>query len=306
MDLTQMRYFIKVAECRNITRAAQELYISQPTLSRSIAAAEEEAGVLLLDRTSRPISLTYAGQRYYETAKQILALSTDLSNQFRDISDCRIGRIILGASAQRSAHTLPAVLPRFWEKYPGVEIETLEGDAAHLEEALLHGKVDLIVFPDQTELSANDRIETVVLGPEEFVLVCAKGALSPDYLLPGHTDTVDLGKFRDQPFVLQKPGEGSRRMCNRIFQQYGFAPRVAFECDGSELTIRLAAAGVGFTMVTSKVADLHLKSVDVDLYSIADPPIQWNILAAFRKGRYKTKAEQYLLSLLVEFYQNDR
>ena len=118
MDLDQMRYFVAVAECRSITKAAQQLYISQPSLSRSIAAAEEEAGVLLLDRTSRPISLTYAGQRCYETAKQILALSTDLSNQFRDISDCRIGRIILGASAQRSAHTLPAVLPRFWESTP--------------------------------------------------------------------------------------------------------------------------------------------------------------------------------------------
>ena len=72
MDLDQMRYFIAVAECRSVTKAAQQLYISQPSLSRCIAAVEEEAGTLLLDRTSRPLSLTFAGQQYYATAKKML------------------------------------------------------------------------------------------------------------------------------------------------------------------------------------------------------------------------------------------
>ena len=63
MDLDQMRYFVTVADCHSITKAAQQLYISQPSLSRSTAAVEEEAGTLLLDRTTRPLSLTFAGQR---------------------------------------------------------------------------------------------------------------------------------------------------------------------------------------------------------------------------------------------------
>jgi len=86
MDLDQMRYFIAVAECRSVTKAAQHFYISQPSLSRCIAAVEEEAGTLLLDRTSRPLSLTFAGQQYYATAKKMLELNDDLNRQLKDIT----------------------------------------------------------------------------------------------------------------------------------------------------------------------------------------------------------------------------
>ena len=304
MDLDQMRYFVAVAECRSITKAAQQLYISQPSLSRSIAAAEEEADTLLLDRTSRPLSLTYAGQLYYDTARQILALSTDLTLQFHDISDCRIGRITIGASSQRSAYTLPAVLPKFLERYPGVEINTYEDDSAHLEQALLRGQVDLVVFPDQTALQANDLIDTVVLGPEEFVLACGEGVLHRDSCLDGYAHTVDLAKLQEQPFVLLKQGHGSRRMCDKLFRQYGITPKIALECDSNGLALRMASAKVGLAMVPRKVVDMHAGSVAVNTFSLSNPPTQWNILAAFRKGRYQTKAEQYLLSLLLDFYQS--
>ena len=297
-----MRYFVAVAECRSITKAAQQLYISQPSLSRSIAAAEEEAGVLLLDRTSRPLSLTYAGQRCYETARQILALSTDLTLQFHDIGECRSGRIMLGASSQRFAYTLPAVLPRFLEKYPGVEITTCEEDSAHLEQALLRGQVDLIIFPDQTELQANDLIDTVVLGPEEFVLVCGEGGLGPEFCLDGDPHTVDFAKLAEQPFVLLKQGHGSRRMCDKVFRQYGFSPRVAFECDSNGLALRMAAANVGLAMVPRNTVNMYAGSVTVQAFSLSDPPLEWNVLASFRRGRYQTRAEQYLLSLLLEYY----
>ena len=103
MDLDQMRYFIAVAECRSVTKAAQQLYISQPSLSRCIAAVEEEAGTLLLDRTSRPLSLTFAGQQYYATAKKMLELNDDLNRQLKDITDCSSGQIIIGCSSQRAA-----------------------------------------------------------------------------------------------------------------------------------------------------------------------------------------------------------
>ena len=303
MDLDQMRYFVTVADCHSITKAAQQLYISQPSLSRSIAAVEEEAGTLLLDRTTRPLSLTFAGQRYYETAKKILELSTDLNRQLRDINDCASGQITIGCSSQRAAYTLPAVLPKFKARYPGVEICTCEQDSAYLEDALLKGKVDLVVFPDQTTLESNDLIDTIVLGPEEFLLVCGDGVLSREQCLDGFSKTVDFARLKDMPFVTLTSGHGSRRMCNRIFKQYGFEPKIVFECDSNALVLRIAAAKVGLAMMPDKVVKMHTGCVAVNTYSISNPPMTWNVLAAFRKGHYRTKAEQYLLSLLLEFYQ---
>lgn len=192
MDLDQMRYFIAVAECRSVTKAAQQLYISQPSLSRCIAAVEEEAGTLLLDRTSRPLSLTFAGQQYYATAKKMLELNDDLNRQLKDITDCSSGQIIIGCSSQRAAYTLPAVLPKFMERYPGIQIRTCEQDSSYLEQALLKGQVDLVIFPDQTSLQANELIDIMVLGREEFQLVCGEGVLSRENCLDGFSKTVDF------------------------------------------------------------------------------------------------------------------
>lgn len=303
MDLDQMRYFVAVAECRSITKAAQQLYISQPSLSRSIAAVEEEAGTLLLDRTTRPLSLTFAGQRYYDTAKEILALSSDLTRQLRDINDCASGQITIGCSSQRAAYTLPAVLPKFKARYPGVEIRTCEQDSAYLEEALLKGKVDLVVFPDQTTLESNDLIDTMVLGPEEFLLVCGDGVLGREQCLDGYSNTVDFAYLKEMPFVMMTSGHASRRKCDKIFKQHGFVPNIVFECDSNALVLRVAAAKVGLAMMPDKVVKMHAGCVNVNTYHISEPPMTWNVLAASRKGRYRTKAEQYLLSLLLEFYQ---
>lgn len=303
MDLDQMRYFVAVAECRSITKAAQQLYISQPSLSRSIAAVEEEAGTLLLDRTTRPLSLTFAGQQYYDTAKQILGLSSDLTRQLRDINDCSSGQITIGCSSQRAAYTLPAVLPKFIARYPGVQIRTCEQDSAYLEQALLKGQVDLVVFPDQTTLQSNDLIDTTVLGQEEFLLVCGEGVLNREHCLDGFSKTIDFNQLRGMPFVLMKPGHASRRLCDKIFKKFGFEPRVAFECDSNALVLRMASAKVGLAMMPEKVVRMHNGCVAVNTYSISAPPVVWNVVAASRKGRYKTKAEQYLMSLLVEFYQ---
>ena len=303
MDLDQMRYFVAVAECRSITKAAQQLYISQPSLSRSIAAVEEEAGTLLLDRTTRPLSLTFAGRQYYDTAKQILGLSSDLNRQLRDINDCSSGQITIGCSSQRAAYTLPAVLPKFMARYPGVQIRTCEKDSAYLEQALLKGQVDLVVFPDQTTLQSNDLIETTVLGQEEFVLVCGDGVLNRELCLDGFSKTIDFNRLRDQPFVLLTSGHGSRRLCEKIFKKYGFEPKIAFECDSNALVLRMAAAKVGLAMMPDKVVRMHTDCVSVNTYSITDPPTVWGVVAASRKGRYKTKAEQYLMTLLLEFYQ---
>lgn len=303
MELNQMKYFIAVADCRSLTKAAQQLYISQPSLSRSIATIEKEAGTQLLDRSSRPFTLTFAGQRYYETAKQILQLEDNLSRQFRDISDGRSGRITIGFSSQRASYTLPAVLPAFRERFPGVEVRTIEDDSAHLEQALLRGQADLLIIPNQTSLLENELIDTEILGAEEFVLVCGEGVLTSAQCLDGYTHTVDFAKLKDYPFILLKQGHGSRRMTDRLFAPYSFTPKVEFECESNAVALHLVAAKVGLAMMPKKVVEAHRGCVSVNTFSLADPPVCWDVLAAFRKGYYQTKAEQYLLELLRQFYQ---
>ncbi len=302
VDLEQMRCFIAVAESKSITKAAKELYMSQPSLSRCIFAAEEDAGVKLLDRTSRPLTLTYAGKCYYETAKQILQMSTELTRQFHDIEDCHSGEITIGLPVERAAYMLPAVLSRFYEKYPGVRIRSVEDKVLHLEEHLWKGSVDLIVCPAFMKLADNEQIECVPLGREELILVSGEGAVSRDYCLDGFAHTVDFKLLKDFPFVLQKKGHAGRRMCDELFQKHQFEPNIVYEATSNALVLRLVEVGMGLGVVPQMTTALHTGMTRINTFSLSAPPMEWSIIAAYRKGTYQTKAQQHLLSLIQEFY----
>ena len=101
MDFKQITYIIKVAECRNITKAARELYISQPSLSQLISKAEEELGIRIFDRNTNPLTLTYAGKRYIEEAKKIIDINENIKKELQDIAGCQKGLIVLGIPRKR-------------------------------------------------------------------------------------------------------------------------------------------------------------------------------------------------------------
>ena len=101
MDFRELYYITMIADCQSITKAAQKLYISQPSLSHLVSKVEAELGVKLFDRTAYPITQTYAGERYVDTARQILRLNDNMRREFSDISEGTAGRITIGMPTER-------------------------------------------------------------------------------------------------------------------------------------------------------------------------------------------------------------
>ena len=98
MDSKQIQYILKVAECQNITRAAEQLYVSQPALSHFISKAEEELGAKIFNRGTTPLTLTQAGEHYVKTARMMMALEENLRQEIDDLNNSRDGEIRLGLS----------------------------------------------------------------------------------------------------------------------------------------------------------------------------------------------------------------
>lgn len=113
MDLTKYHYVEMIAEMKSISRAAQKLYISQPALTKSLARLEQELGVRLFDRSSTPIRLTYAGERYLQGMKNIAAMKYQLDKELEEIADMRKGRLVIGIPDTRSQRWLPHIVPPF-------------------------------------------------------------------------------------------------------------------------------------------------------------------------------------------------
>ena len=129
-------------------------------------------GAKIFDRSTYPITLTYAGEKYIEAAEKILYLSEGLKKEFRDISQSKKGRIKLGIPVERSSYMLPLILPEYHKKFPGIDIQVLEASSKTLYELVIKGKVDFIFSMYQPH---EDSLTYETIYKEELFLIAGDG-----------------------------------------------------------------------------------------------------------------------------------
>lgn len=147
MDFRELQYVITVADCQNITQAAKQLYISQPSLSYALGQIEKEVGAKLFDRSQQPIVLTDAGRIYVKGAREILQKRTDIKNRLADLREGQGAKISLGIPAERAGYMLPAIINRFRAKFPDSEFFIKEAGTEELMEMLKNNKVTFLIVP---------------------------------------------------------------------------------------------------------------------------------------------------------------
>ena len=191
MELDQLRYFLQVAERRNFTRAAEDLVVSQPALSRSIQKLEEELGQPVFERQARSVTLTEAGTLLQSRAQQVLAILADTKAEITD--DGQSGRIRVGAIPTIAPFFLPEVLQSFSSEFPQATLVVLENTTDALLKSCAQGEIDLAVLALPI---AAKHLDVEELFEEELFLV-----LPPDHPLSGK-EQVRLRDVEPHPFVL--------------------------------------------------------------------------------------------------------
>lgn len=289
MTLKKLKYVIAIAECRSISKAASELFISQPSLSSILSSIEKDLGISLFDRSTNPLSLTYAGEKYVKTAKEILTLEHNLRKELIDVSNMKKGKITIGIPSVRGTHVLPLILPKFKEKYPGIEIHIIEGDSNYLEECLLSGKVDLVL----TSLPSKDKKLTCeLLYEEKIMLACKKGYLDSKYLLNTNSNIVNLKNLKEVDFILTKKNHRIRKLTEYLFDHFDFNPKVVLETSNTATAFRLATSGLGICFVSEMVLSTTKPMNKFDLFNIENSPIKWDISISYLNNSYLSNAER--------------
>lgn len=313
MDLRQYQYVLKVAELQNMTKAANELYITQPSLSHYIARVEEELGTRIFNRNTNPISLTPAGEKYVEIARMILSLNNRLRQEVSDIASEKRGVITVGMSHARASFFLPYVMPAFKERYPGIDIRTIEVKSELVEEYVAKGTCDLGILP--LPVSGKFPLEQSVICREELLLVSGTplpeggGACSPGKVSPvqgpcvefsGGKSYVDLRRLDGCSFSLLRKGHGIRTAVDVLFMEHGICPGHIFETTSNETAYRLATVDMGLSIVPETTVILSHAVKPPCLYSLSRDGVFWEIGAIYRSEMLLTTAQKYFLQLLRE------
>lgn len=302
MDFRQLQYMLKVAEEKSFSKAAQKLFIAQPSLSQYIQKLEHQLGVELFDRTTIPLRLTYAGELYIETAKQILDLKDQLSQQMADIAKLKKGRVTIGLSAFRSTYIMPKVLPLFHEKFPGIEVVLVEGTSSELEDLALKGSTDITIMT----LPLNESLFDFEPILTEEILV----AVPPNHSLKEkiHKNSfkselrseIDLKILKDEPFVLLKQDQKLHQIATSLCKQAGFKPNIILESESIEATHALVTAGMGVTFIPDTLS-LFRNVYEKPLYfSIKDLKPTRIMTVAYRKGRYLSVASKEFITTMKD------
>lgn len=237
MNEKHMQYILAVLKEGSFTAAARKLYISQPSLSQAIKAAETSLGAAIFDRSTDPVSLTPAGRLYVEAADQISSISSNLKKQVEELNREESGLLRLGISVQRGMELLPALYPRFRAQFPHVSLTLTEQGSANLEETVLEGAVDIAL------LTAYPRYEGLVyelLKEERLVLLVNKNCRLAERIAPG--TPIDLREAADEEFLLSKKGHSVRVILDALLIERGLTPRRALETVSIEVGKRMVAA----------------------------------------------------------------
>lgn len=295
MDFRQLQYVLKVAECGSITKAAAELYITQPSLSNYISKAEKELGVILFDRSVNPVQLSLAGEEYVRDARRILRIQEQMQKKLHDISSVARKRIRLGISYERGVVMLPYLLPKFKEMFPQTEIDITRGGHTKLMTCLDNGKLDMIIFPMLYQDNAKNYYP---IYQEELLLCAGPEIIKEEHLLHGHSDVVNPSACRNLPFIRLESGRAITEAFDTLWPN---APNIVLDdAYSNSEAVRLAAVGYGACLVPRMTLDAIRINRAARLYSIGTPPLFWEVYAITRKGSYLDAAEQAIISIMAK------
>ena len=254
MDLRQIRYFLALATELNYTRAASQLNISQPPLTRHIQQLEHSIGVMLFDRSTRGVALTQAGKIFLEEARKIVALADHAVNKTKLAHQGQLGRLDIGIFGSSTISVIPTLLTELRKTHPNIIISLQNTTKTQQIEGVREKHLDIgfnRIYPTVPDLA----VETVML---ENLYV----ALHKDHPF-ANNQTLEVKDLVDQPFILF-PNNVRPSFADNVIMlcsNAGFAPNVVHDVEDIFTAIALISAGLGIAIVPESAISLRLSNV---------------------------------------------
>ena len=304
MTEKEIYYFKTVADEKSISGAAKKLYVAQPSLSQYIKRIETNLKTPLFSRTATGLTLTFAGERYYRMASQILKIYGDFETEISDINEMRTGRIHIGITSHLGTLLLPKLLSRFSALCPCVEIQITEETSDILEQLLSCGKLDMVIM-HAPKIIENPGIEYDFLSRDPFLIVTSKSlALShlTDCISPDGLPLLDIRGLKDERLITLPASQRIRQVTDLILRKADIVnPNIYLTVKNFATAQLLAASGLGYTMIPAQYTTIPTMHEEVMLYSVPEEyEAYWDLCIATLKDVFLSKADMLLMKLLKE------
>ncbi|MDF2543139.1 MAG: cynR 3 [Herbinix sp.] len=302
-------YVYEVYKTKSFSKAALNLYISQPSLSATIKKIEQRLGSPIFDRSTNPIQLTECGQKYIRYIEHIMDMENEFESNLNNLAQLKTGNLTIGGSNLFSSYILPPLLTMFMKKYPLINVNIVEANTKTLEKQLFDGNLDLVIdnyqYPETNYdrhlfcrehlvLAVPNSFSTDLIGKE--LQLAAKDINDNKHLDPSFP-AISMKDFTEYPFVLLRSGNDTRDRSERLFKDAHISPRIVLELDQQVTAYHIACYGMGITFIS----DTLVKQVPFDhrmtYYKLDDDIAARNIYFYHKRTRYMTRAMDEFIKL---------
>ena len=256
MDINELKAFLAVAETESFSLAGEQLHLTQPAVSKRVAALESELNTRLFDRISRNISLTEAGRQLLPRAQQMLYELEDIRRSISNLTGEVSGTLTMGTSHHIGLRRLPPALKQYSRSYPQVQLDIRFMDSETACSAVQHGSLELAIVTLPTEPLANLTTQAIWQDPLLFVA-------SQEHPLSGY-ETVSLNDLMHYPAVLVAQGTYTRRILEQALEPLGLKLQIGMATNYFETLKMMVSIGLGWSLLPeSMTEDPELKVLAV-------------------------------------------
>lgn len=306
------KYVYEVYKERSFTKAAQNLYISQPSLSARIKKIEEIIGEPLFDRSITPLQLTEVGKVYIEAAEEITQIEQRVENYINDLAGLKTGNLAVGASTLFAAYVVPSLITQFNQKFPDVHIQLIEGNTAELEEMLGSNALDFVIdnyhydsILYNKELYCEENILLAV--PKHFAVneelgmyqLSYKNIKNKNYLSRKYP-AVPLGRFADLPFIMLTQGNDTRTRGDRLCRNVGFKPNIVLEFNQQSTAYMASSTQLGATFISDILVSQLPAFENLVYYKLDGEEAKRKVFFYYKTHKYKTRVMEEFIRMMHE------
>lgn len=306
------KYVYEVYKERSFTKAAQNLYISQPSLSARIKKMEVIIGEPLFDRSTTPLQLTEVGKVYIEAAEEITQIEQRVENYINDLAGLKTGNLAVGASTLFAAYVVPSLITQFNQKFPDVHIQLIEGNTAELEEMLGSNALDFVIdnyhydsILYNKELYCEENILLAV--PKHFAVneelgmyqLSYKNIKNKNYLNQKYP-AVPLGRFADLPFIILTQGNDTRTRGDRLCRNVGFKPNIVLEFNQQSTAYMASSTQLGATFISDILVSQLPTFENLVYYKLDGEEAKRKVFFYYKTHKYKTRVMEEFVRMMHE------
>ena len=292
VTLRQLQIFEAIGRLKNFSRVAEELFLTQSTVSTQIKHLTELAGMPLVEVVGRKTYLTEAGEILYHACQDVINRLDNAEMAFSDLKGIKIGTLRLSVIST-AKYFAPEVLGKFWQLYPGIEVSLDVNNKENILQRLSNNEDDLYILGHNPPKEMD--IKAVAFASNPIYVMASK-----DHPLAQQSKRISLKDLAEQPLILREPGSGIRDVVEKLFAAKGLKPNIRMNLSNNEAIKHALIGQLGISVLSLHTILLEGATGPIALLNVEGFPVQRKWHLVYRKGKELSVVANSFVEFLCE------